>query len=391
MPKVMLSLLSVALCACSIRGQEWTVLNRYNSSLTARSVTSLATGPDGRLYIGTEHSGLFTLDFSDTTIRKSSVQAFRYRRVQHLAFDSAGQLLAGTSNGLLQLLEGDNTPLRIGSGNISGMIRVDSRVYYAARRECGCPGLRRYDLQTEETETLEEDGGPAPCNVSIIAPGKGDSILVGVRDLHCTGTSGKSYDIDGRLYSYPGWNTFRPAGKRHPAWWGKTPSAAARLGEQLWVATESGHLYRSGGELADIGMELLTHGYVTAISRDSSGTTWLGSTSGLIAFPDAATMKVYLESSSSLPHDSVHAVLVTPANIVAVGTSEGLVLIPGAGTTPVAISAPLPRHTAPPRRTVGLRVIVRQEASLSGMVYSLRGRRLLPEKMKRPGVFVVSP
>jgi len=69
-------------------------------------------------------------------------------------------------------------------------------------------------------------------------------------------------------------------------------------------------------------------GHVKCMAMDSKMTLWLGTVnSGLIKFPRKGRDTIFLKDNSEIPDNDIYAVCVEPADIVWIGTDNGLAKI----------------------------------------------------------------
>ncbi len=320
-------LLFILLSFAPVAADAWTVLTSDNSALPTNDIRALIRYDSNTVFFGPYTHALFRLNLSDTTIEKLSSQRFT---VHDFDIDDSGSVYAATSSGCYRYRDGAAIS-RLFGGSLSSIAVVDSFVYYSRTGvKCSCPGFYRYSLHDKDSEELEAEDGPLPCNITTMEKLQDGSLLLAVRDLNCRTMQNRLINIDGRLLHYPGFDDFHAPGQSSPAWWGKTVVAMKSIGDSTWLAADDGQLLIKAEQNHWIGGEPQTA--FRSIDGLRSGNIWLASDQGLIQY-NKGVWNRYRTNSSPIPSNTVRDAAVVRSDCIVAATDSGLVLFtPGHAT-----------------------------------------------------------
>ena len=351
----------------------WAVFNTENSDLPNDQVMTLAFGPDGSLWIGTE-LGLARLNKDggwQTYSRESTNGGLPGNFVRGLAFDPDGSLWVGTYGGGVARLDKEGHWQTYSKASTNGGLS-DDFVFTLARGPDGSlwagtdgGGVARLDKDGHwQTYSPPIDGG-SDNYIRALALGPDGSLWAGARG----GLGQLDKDSHGETYSWESTNgalsgedamtlAFSPDGSL----WAGTRDALARLDKDghwkiytgtntngglpsnsvnalafspdgaLWVGTfggglarldKDGHWQTYRGANTNGG---LPSNSVRALAFGPDGSLWVGTERGLARLDEDGRWQTYIQANTNggLPDDSVSALAFGPDGSLWAGTGGGL-------------------------------------------------------------------
>ena len=206
----------------------------FQKELPHPSVHSFCQDTNGRVWIGT-HEGV--MEYTNGTIRPSSVPALRNIPINRLLTDNDGNIYCGSPRSILhvsskgavqRLLGGDQIP----NASVTALFLDDDGTLWFGTDGEGGGFLRDGRIR----QFTQRDGLPHPWVMSICSDRRG----------------------------------------------------------VLWFATQGGAAYWTGDRFAPIPTteDALRHGVVTCVLRDSTGLLWFGTQTGMYAWDDSVVASV---------------------------------------------------------------------------------------------------
>jgi signal transduction histidine kinase/ligand-binding sensor domain-containing protein/ActR/RegA family two-component response regulator len=259
------------------------LLWRKQAAVDAGFVRTLASAPDGTLWIGTDPGGLLALNVKTGAVRKiGEAQGLKNIKVRHIALDHEGRLWVATYGGLFRSIPGNNTqfeqlsPPGTDAEEIFHSILVDrdGLVFVAGDR-----GLVRY--ADDRVRRFTKKDGLAYDKIAQVIEDPDGSLWIGYRDAygitHVKFPGGERND-ELKLESVTQANGLRSD---------KTLFLQFDARGWLWVGTDHGvdvfdhsrwrHYGRSAGLIWDDCNS-------KAFFADSDGSVWIGTSRGLSRF-----------------------------------------------------------------------------------------------------------
>jgi signal transduction histidine kinase/ligand-binding sensor domain-containing protein/CheY-like chemotaxis protein/HPt (histidine-containing phosphotransfer) domain-containing protein len=313
--------------------------------LTGRSVTALAQGLGGALWIGTSEAGIFRLA-AGILSRVTALDGLPDDQIASLLVDRHGDLWAGTPRGLGRLRGGRWETLTTRDGlpgnsvtalleDADGHLWVGTRSGLAVLRQGRFTSLTERDgLRSEAIAALYQD---AERNLWV---GTGAGGLVRLRATPFT--SLESLGVRGAV-----WSAYED--RAGTFWIGTNENGLLRLQDgritaftvadglpddrvrpiledrqgDLWLGTSSGLVRRRGGRFETwTRQDGLPSTYAIALFEDRDGTLWIGTQEGL-ARRRGGRLEPFLESAG-LPRAAVRVVHRDRRGALLVGTRLGL-------------------------------------------------------------------
>ena len=244
-------------------------------------IRTMAQGPDGTLWIGTDPNGLLALNRKTGAVRKiGEAQGLKNIRLRHVAVDHDGRVWAATYGGLYRSAAGDNghydqvIPARTDPAEIFHMTLADNegRIWVAGDR-----GLARFSGDRWRRFTKED--GLADDKIAQVVEDADGTLWIGYRDAY--GVSHLTFTGQGdgvKIESYT-----QTSGLRSD----KTLFLKFDTRGWLWVGTDHGvdvfdkarwrHYGRSDGLIWDDCNS-------NAFLADADGAVWVGTSRGLSRF-----------------------------------------------------------------------------------------------------------
>ena len=255
---------SLALC------QGWHSYTTSNCGITSNRLTAVTLDGDGRIYVGTEASGLSVVyGVNWTTYTKANSEVLS-DRIKALACDSGNRIWIGTDVGLSMLDGGEWESFTTANSGlaedwvVSIAIGPDDLVWVGTH----AGGICSFDGATWETFDVESSGLPSDSITSLSVGGNGE-LWVGTKD------AGASILINDEWTVFDQTNTLLMSD--HINGFG-----ACRSGV-IWVGTPNGLCSYDNGYWEDR-TSLIFDADARAIVIDDFGFRWFGLRSGITRF-----------------------------------------------------------------------------------------------------------
>jgi len=289
-------------------------------------VTELLEDRDGNLWVGTER-GMARRNASGFSAFTSS-KDLAEGQVRTLFEDREGHLWVGLGGeGLHRLSNGPFLPM----GEPEGLtLSSPSKVFEAHDGTMWVVMGGRLERMKDGVGTQLGPAQGLPGDAIFTLAESSDGAL-------WVGTRKGAYRYDGQRFVALGPETGMPPNVT--VW-----AMIAEPGGGLWLATEAGLAWLSGGRVTLYDKEGgLTSTRVTAMQREVSGTIWMGSYSGLIRFSQGAFTT--FTSKDGLASDVVYSLYTGSQGTLWVGTSRGVTRLKDGRFSRITAAQGLPDDT----------------------------------------------